>query len=459
MRTRHYAGMTALACIASVCGADPPPVPFPVGITDPAPIYYPNQNANVGTGLKPNWSTTESSKTPVYGMWSNAEHGIVQTGADRWLVVAMEGNLIYRGNPNPKFIEALTFLEYNNSFPASPTLPLTESGYWRGNTINSHPYVWAPYIHLSGGTYYLFYPALSAAGHLSCFLATSTTGNGTPGSWVQYDAVPGTPAVIDPLFQGTDIGGYRDFQIVEVSTPQGLRYYNYYIATPHDNALNVEVAEVRLRISDSLTNWPDSGEQATPAFRKVNVGSTATGLLFVDYENPYVVQTADGFYLFISRHGQLPPDFLTNPDYTPIPLSTEVYWSPDGLVFDSSDQLPNIKSLSGFEINSAEILHWNGRWFITDSAASNNPLHYPFDCCPLGTATPTEYSSFFIRQVSSYREAQFVLGLVEFEFRAPSVAPGWRAYEASASESPTPQGMESRALAAVPYLSSGTVPK
>ncbi len=420
--------ITTIACVLTVASVHAQPlVPAPVGITNQEPIYYPNASADTLTGLKPGWSVVGSVVDPEYGMWQNAEHGIVQVGTDHVLLLAMETNRNYRG-----FFEAINFVEMPSDVTTNPTTPNFEGGYWRGDTIDAHPHIWAPDCIEHEGTYYLFFPApapgADPATELSCYLATSTTGAAGPSAWVEFDPNPGT-AVIEPLFTPPAglATGYRDFNIAKVDTSEGLRFYNYYSADPFDSGLGEFVSEVRMRVSDSLTSWPDSGEVSGPVFRKVNVGETFPSRYFVDYENPNVEVTDDGFYLFVSRHGQVPADVETNVDWEPIPLSTEVYYSADGLLFDPMNRLPNLKSGDGFEVNSTEILNVNDRWFATNSLVSNQLSNFPFDCCP--AEAPTDHSEITERLVNSYSAAEDTILMFEFEFQAPVAAGSWFVYE------------------------------
>jgi hypothetical protein len=185
---------------------------------------------------------------------------------------------------------------------------------------------------------------------------------------------------------------------------------------------------MRVRTSPNLYSWPDSGEAAQPAFRRINVGETASDRYFVDYENPEVIRRDDGlFYLFISRHGQLPADYTTNPNWTPIPLATEVYWSTDGLTFPADQQLPNLRQHDGREINAAEIISDGNRWFATHASPSNNLNYYEFDAPP-GAPVPYEHSEIYKRIIGGFLDAENSLQLIEFEWQSPAKIHLWFVY-------------------------------
>ncbi|CAN5443179.1 hypothetical protein BH09SUM1_BH09SUM1_20080 [soil metagenome] len=390
--------------------------PAPQGITPKRLIFLPNalQDAN---GNKPNFTAPTMPRPPLRDMWLVSEHGFAKTGPNRYLLVSMENNYNFLVGPGAGFVEAFNFVQWTGDFINHPGLPQTEKGYWRGDVFQ-HRYVWAPFVFEDGGTYYLFYPAPypDPTGPISCFLATSTTGNPDPADWHQYDPDPDEPG-IQPLFGPHGARGYRDFSIVKVNTPFGVRYYNYYISDVYDASIDRYVSETWLRATDNLLNWPVGGELTTPVFRRVNSDTTLDGRYHVDYENPFVVQyDADNFYLFISRHGIFPADMATNPDWKVIPMSTEVYWSPDGLKFEVANQMPNLETVDHLAINSAEIFTSDGRWFATDATYSNDFNDIPFDSCPGAGVEFTCYSPGLTRVVQQFQEPDHSLHLVEFKF-------------------------------------------
>jgi hypothetical protein len=412
---------------AWLAGAQPRYVP--TGTNEPQAFYYPNAFADPVTGEKTGWSVAGSSVEPVYGMWQNQEHAILRAGTNRWLVVAMETNRKYFMPPSVAFVEAYKFLEYDDGILDGATTPTFQAGYWRGNTMESHNYVWAPYVIEDGGTYYLFYTASDpdTPNWLACYLATSTTGSADPADWTQYDPNPGT-TTIEPLFQGTD-SSIKDFHVIRVETSEGPRFYCYYIANPtvpdpENPTESVTIADVRLRISADLLDWTAAEELLV--FRRINVGVTNPASYATDYENPEIIQYDDGsFYLFVSRHGQVPADYQTNPDWEPIPLATEVYWSADGLEFRVEHQLPNLTSATGRELNAAEIVRDGDRWFATHAQPSNNPDNYELD---EPWDNPVQHSDLLLKLVTSFAEPEFSLQILEFDWARITAAQCWVLY-------------------------------
>lgn len=409
-------------------GTPPPQIYYPIGITEPRPFYFPNAFADPTTGMKTGWYVPNSTKTPKYGMWQNQEHAIMRTGPNHWLIVAMEMNRIYFQPPDTAFTEAYKFLEYDDGIMDGETTPTFQAGYWRGDTLESHPYVWAPTLIEDGGTYYLFFTAADPTERkLDCYLATSTTGSANPSDWVEYDPNPSTPE-IDPIFG--DTVPVKDFNVLKVQTDQGPRFYCYYIRNPditdpRDSTNQIPISQVCLRISDNLYDWQDKPEKVV--FDRLNVGITDPDWWGVDYENPEVVQLDNGvFYLLVSRHGSVPADYGTNPNWVPIPLATEVYWSTDGLSFPVDHQLPNLTSPSGRQINAAEYVRVGSRWFATDAVPSNNPDNYeltePYD-------NPTSHSDLLLRILSTYTEPENSLQIMEMQWAPITAAGSWVYYQ------------------------------
>lgn len=407
------------AMVVAVASVQAQPTLWPRGITARQVVYNAETNAD-SSGMKPGW-VASSARPPKKGWWHTIEHGIGKTGPDRYILFSQETNRAYSQFPGATFEEAINFVELNPGFPAVAGTPVREAGYWRGNSATAQKYTWAPMMYSEGGTFYLFYtaPWQVAPGdeRRSCFLATSTSGDANTAAWVQYDPNPGTPA-IEPLFIGPADGGFRDFHVIKVQTSQGPKYYMYYIAMYTDSGLGVPVSDVRLRISDSVTSWPDAGELPTPVFRKVNLGITRLDRLQVDYENPSVVQHDDGsFYLFIGRHGIFPADTGTNPNWRPIPIGCEVYWSADGK--DFSVQGPDLHDVTGRITDSPEIFREGSRWYATHAGLVNRLETYPFDCC---FPDYDHHSPEFAKMVDSFEDAEANVQVFEFDFLPPTAA-------------------------------------
>ncbi|MEO8376045.1 MAG: hypothetical protein ABI579_00105 [Candidatus Sumerlaeota bacterium] len=399
---------SVLLC-ASVAGAA---VPVPHVIEEKRKIYDANQNANPSTGAKADWFTSLSSRTPVYHQWQVAEHGFTNLGGNQWLLVVMETNRVYHQSPGAQFVDAFNFVTWPAGFPDTIGT-FQEDGYWRGNTLSSHDFVWAPFMFKEGGTIYMYYTAPHNGG-LACFLATSSTGAGTPGAWVDFDANTSTPE-IDPLFEGL---GFRDFHVVK----EGSEYRCYFIANPVDSGLGVQISEMRLRTSTSPTSFPDANEVATPSFRRIN-SDTRMDRLVVDYERPKVEKGDDGtYYLFICRHGGFPADMSTNPAWIPIPNATEVYFSSDnGLTFPAANQLPNLKTPLGKEIQSGEILHVGSKWYTTATLNSNDISTWPNDSCPDGFGNLTCHSPELTRVINTFEDDTDSIHIAEMQFTVSGV--------------------------------------
>lgn len=402
----------------------------PVITSSKRPIYYPNNFADPITGQKYGWFTSLSTKQPKYGMWLNQEHSIIRTGTNKWLLVAMETNRNYLSLPNPAFVDAYKFLEYDDSILDVPSTPTFQMGYWRGNTLSSHEYVWAPYVFEENGIYYLFYNARNpATGMSACYLATSTTGSANPADWIQYDPNLSTPGVIEPLFNGVQNTYIKDIHVIKVQTNEGPKYYCYYIANVIYNEIALGISEVRLRISDNLLNWPDSTELPDPAFRKLNFGETIVWRLNVDYENPGVYQYDDGsFYLFVSRHGVIPADFDTNPNWVPIPVTVEVFWSADGKYFDPNNELPSLRTPDGFNLNAAEIIKDGGKWYATHAAGTNDPQYFEYDWPP-GDPNPNEHSPLLLKLLQYNPEPYNAFYMVDMTWELITSATCWELYQ------------------------------
>lgn len=406
------------------------PAYHPVGVSEQWSTYYPNNSADLITGAKAGWSTSLSAVQPVYGMWQNQEHGFIRLKGDRWIFLMMEGNRKYFQSPYAVYADACLFLEFDNLIFEGEVTPSVESEYWRGVTMDSHPFVWAPCGLEHEGVYYNYYTSRDPdTNMLACYLATSTTGEPNPAAWVEYDPDPSTANVVEPLFVGADGMGVKDFHVIKVETEEGTKFYNYFIANPFDVELDIGIAEVRLRISDSPTVFPDSSELSDPVFKKINLEDTRLDRIAVDYENPEIVQYDDGsFYLFIARHGQIPADEPTNPDWEPIPLATEVYWSWDGKSFSNYSQLDNLRSSDGKELNAAVIIRNGDRWFASYSSPSNNLNYYELDDPPF-PETPTGHSEIMQRLVESFESSENSLRMIEFVFEEILAATSWEVYE------------------------------
>jgi hypothetical protein len=189
-----------------------------------------------------------------------------------------------------------------------PALVVEES---LGETV-----LWAPYVLEHEGTYYMFYCAGGESERFAMRLATSTDLY----SWTR---------VREALFED----GYdaRDPFVTRI----GAQWVMYYTATSEPAGGNYVVA---YRTSEDLLHWSPRELAFTDPLKGMSGGNT---------ESPFVVQRAEGFYLFLSLRG----------DYD----LTEVFFSTDPFHFDID---PLMKT--PIHAHAAEIVEDpSGSWHIS----------------------------------------------------------------------------------------------
>ncbi len=187
-------------------------------------------------------------------------------------------------------------------------------------------HLWAPYVLRSGTSYFMVYDGGGEERTRTAMnLATST------------DLDHWTRRPEGALFRD----GYdaRDPMVLQIDN----RWVMYYCATDDPTGGHHVVA---YRTSDDLVHWSERGIAYTDPATGTGAGPT---------ESPFVVHHNGFWYLFIGPR----------PDY----LGTDVFRSADPLHFRIEDHVGHIAA------HAAEIVHDDGRWWITSAGWGQGGVH------------------------------------------------------------------------------------